>query len=35
VLLQKHRFAEKGRPVLGAAVERALRPGDVPALAAR
>ncbi len=35
MLREKRRYAERGLAELTAAVERALRPGDVPALAAR
>jgi hypothetical protein len=35
MLLQKRRFAERGQDALVDAVDRALRPGDVPALDAR
>jgi hypothetical protein len=34
MLWEKRQFAERGLVELTAAVERALRPGDVPALAA-
>ncbi len=35
MLRRKRRFAERGLAGLAAAVDRALRPGDMPALGAR